>query len=161
MLRVIIAGSRSLKDYEFFEKICVDILSKEQHIQEIPSWEIEIVSGNNSSGADRFGEKFSKKHLNKDATLFPAEWNNMKAPVIVGHNYYGTYNKLAGNNRNQKMAFYLLDNGGGICIVFDAEESKTRTETKDMIKISKKSGFKTYHVKCEDLNNVKIKIYGN
>ena len=159
MLRIIIAGSRKLDDYPFFEKICLDIISKEQYAREIPNKEVEIVSGNNPGGADFYGEKFCKKFLNREATLFPADWNDLTPPVILGTNHYGSYNKLAGNNRNQKMADYLLENGGGILIAFDAEESKARTGTKDMIRISKKAKFKVYHVKCEDKKSHKIKIW--
>lgn len=157
MLKIIIAGSRDLKNYDFFEKVVVDIISKEQYDRVIPNKEIEIVSGNNSGGADYYGEKFSKEHLNKDATLFPAMWNDMSPPVIVGHNHYGEFNKLAGPNRNQKMADYASPDG--ICIAFDAEESNPKTGTKIMIKFAKKSGLKTYHIKCTDQDNFKIRVY--
>lgn len=158
-LRIIIAGSRKLEGYELFEKMCVDIISKEQYEREIDNKRLEIVSGNNAMGADYYGELLSKKYLQREATLFPADWNDMNPPVIIGNNFYGEYNKLAGTNRNQKMAKYVLDGGAGILIAFDAEESKPRTGTKDMIKIAKKAKIKTYHIKCENKNNIRIKIY--
>lgn len=159
MLRIIISGSRNLKGYEFFERICLDIISKEQYDREIDNKQIEIVSGNNPGGADHYGEKFSEKWLAKKATLFPADWNDMSPPVVVGNGFYGTYNKLAGNKRNTKMANYLLSGESGVVIAFDAEESKKKTGTRDMITISRKYGFKTYHIKCYDQHNVETKIY--
>jgi hypothetical protein len=84
MLRIIIAGSRKLDDYPFFEKVCLDIISREQYNREIPNKELEIVSGNNPGGADFYGEKLSKKFLNREATLFPADWNDMNPLVLLG-----------------------------------------------------------------------------
>jgi hypothetical protein len=147
-----------ISDYEFVKKILLDIISKEQYNLEIPSSEIEIISGNANRGADWLGEKFAREY-SLSLRLFPVNWNDMNPPVIIGTNAYGTYNKLGGNNRNQKMADYMLSSGGGITIAFNAEQSKKTTGTKNMIRISKAIGFKVYHIKCQDKQNYKIKIY--
>jgi len=149
-----------VKDYVFVKKTLVDIISKEQYNLEIPNNELEIVSGNASKGADWLGEKFAREH-NLSLKLFPADWKNMTPPVIIGHNTYGEYNKLAGTNRNKQMSNYIREGNNNIVIAFDAEESKTKTGTKDMIKISKKAGFKVYHIKCTNREKIKIKIYNN
>lgn len=159
-MHIIIAGSRTLevKDYSFVKETLTNIIAKEQYMREIPNKELEIVSGNASTGADHLGENFAKKN-NLALKLFPADWNDMSPPCIVGNNYYGEYNKMAGTKRNQQMADYLVEKGTGIWIAFDAEEKNPKTGTKDMIRISKKAGIKTYHVKCENREKLKIKVY--
>ncbi len=168
-MKILICGSRSmgLKDKEFVFKILDEIVSKEQYFtdKKIPNSSLEIVSGNNPKGADYLGESWAKKN-NLKLTLFPAEWNNEKpkkpenwgnTPIcVLKPNFYGKYNSLAGYVRNQEMANYCI---GEICIAFDAEEKKGSTGTRDMIKRAKKSWMKIYHIKCHDLENVKIKIY--
>jgi hypothetical protein len=159
-MKIIIAGSRTLKlnDYDFVELNLVNIISKEQYIREVPNSRLEIVSGNASSGADYLGELFAKKY-NLSLKLFPAEWTNMEPPVVVGKNFYGEYNKLAGTKRNLQMAEYARESRRGILIAFDANEDKKNSGTKDMIKIAKKNWLKVYHIKCQDQNEIKIKVY--
>lgn len=166
-MKILICGSRSLeiKQKSFIFKTLDDIVCKEQYFREVSSKDIEIVSGNNPKGADYLGEQWAKSN-NLKLTLFPAEWTNKtpKKPENWGNgsvcvwkpDYYNGYNSLAGYIRNQKMANYC---SGEICIAFDAEEKKGNTGTRDMIKRAKKAWMKVYHVKCNDLNNVKIKIY--
>ena len=160
-MKVLICGSRCLevKDYSFVKGILTDIISKEQYDTATPNTDLEIVSGNANRGADWLGEKFARE--NKLALkLFPADWNDMTPPVIPGYNFYGSYNKLAAANRSQKMSDYLKDSKEKVIVIaFDAEESNPKTPTKNVIRISKRDGHKTYHVKCEDRNNVKIKVY--
>ncbi len=151
-----------VNDYSFVKKYLTDIISKEQYFsdEKIPNSEIEIVSGNANRGADWLGEKFARENK-LYLKLFPAAWNDMNVPMVsVGtHPLYGNYNKLAGTNRNQKMADYLKENQDAFVIAFDAEESKSSTGTKNMIRLSKKAGLKVYHIKCSNRNDVKIKIW--
>lgn len=168
-MKILICGSRSMeiKNRDFVFNTLDDIVSKEQYFtdKKVPNILLEVVSGNNPKGADYLGELWAKKN-NLKLTLFPAEWNNEKpkkpenwgnTPICVWKpNFYGGYNSLAGYIRNQEMANYCI---GEICIGFDAEEKKGSTGTRDMIKRAKKAWLKVYHIKCHDLENIKIKIY--
>lgn len=166
-MKILICGSRSIesKDKDFVFKTLGDIVSKEQYKKEISNKDLEVVSGNNPKGADYLGELWAKKN-NLKLTLFPAEWNNEKpkkpenwgnTPICVWKpDFYNGYNSLAGYLRNQEMANYCT---GEICIALDAEEKKGSTGTRDMIKRAKKVWMKVYHVKCFNLDDVKVKIY--
>lgn len=82
MNRVIISGSRNIKDYaivkEFVER-CIGNLNP-----------VEIVSGG-AEGVDELGETFAYLHK-LPLTIFEAEWDK--------------YGKSAGPIRNEKMAQY-------------------------------------------------------
>jgi hypothetical protein len=84
MLRIIVAGSRTFKSYDFLEQEVLKIVSK------FSGEEIEIVSGN-AIGADKLGERFAKKY-GIPLRLFPANWSH--------------YGKKAGYIRNKAMAEY-------------------------------------------------------
>lgn len=79
--RVIIAGSRTFRDYVYLKKICDFV---------IDGAEVEIVSGT-AQGADKLGEKYA---LEKSFRVkrFPAKWHE--------------YGKRAGFFRNIEMAKY-------------------------------------------------------
>lgn len=83
MFRVIIAGSRSLEDYELVKAYADFKLS---NIED----EIEIVSGT-ASGADALGERYAKEKGFR-IKRFPAEWDK--------------YGRKAGPMRNRLMAEY-------------------------------------------------------
>lgn len=83
MFKVIIAGTRTLNNYELVKKYTDFKLS---NIKE----EIEIVSGG-ANGADALGEKYAKEKGYK-IKIFNADWN--------------TYGKSAGPRRNKQMAEY-------------------------------------------------------
>jgi hypothetical protein len=153
-MKILICGSRALENYEFLREVCFNIIAGEQYTRDIPNTDIEIVSGNNKGGADFFGEKFAKQYK-LQIKLFPADWNDMTPPVLIGTNFYGDYNKLAGLNRNIKMVDYLSESPDSICIAFDMDNPGT----KDTIKKCKKAGIKTYQIKCLDMKNMKIKIW--
>ena len=155
-MKILICGSRTFEDYNFLDKTMTDIISKNQYDLEIPNKELEIVSGNNPRGGDYQGEKWSRKN-NISLKLFPADWNDMSPPVIVGQNYYGAYNKLAGINRNEKMVQYILGFENSICIAFDMDTAGT----KDTIRRCKKAGIKTYQIKLDKDGNWKEKIWND
>jgi hypothetical protein len=159
MLPIIIAGSRTLKlsDYDFVKKICFDIISREQYIREISNKDLVIVSGK-AQGADYLGERFAKEY-NLVIKEFPAQWNDMSPPVVKGTNYYGEYNRLAASKSRHQMVQYAKESRQGVLIMLDSEGGKSNNEIRDMIKIARKNWLKVYHVKCEDRDDVKIKIY--
>lgn len=82
MYKVIVAGSRSIKNYPIIEMKLFDYLFN--HLN------IEIVSGT-ARGVDKLGERFANKY---DIPLkqFPADWDK--------------YGKSAGYKRNEQMAKY-------------------------------------------------------
>lgn len=91
-MKVAVIGSRTFNDYELMCKT-------------LKQFDItEIVSGS-AKGADTLAEKYAKENsiLTK---LFPADWNDMSEPCIVGENKYGKYNKLAGHKRNTLIVEY-------------------------------------------------------
>jgi hypothetical protein len=80
MNRVIIAGGRDFKDYDFLKQKCDKILTNLTNIT--------IISGH-AKGADQLGEKYAKER-GYELELYPADWNR--------------YNKRAGPIRNEEMA---------------------------------------------------------
>jgi hypothetical protein len=79
-MRVVIAGSRKIKDYDFVE---FAIKKANIHIS-------EVVSGG-ANGVDSLGEEWAQKHDVK-IKKFPADWD--------------THGKSAGPIRNAEMADY-------------------------------------------------------
>lgn len=97
-MKLIIAGSRSLKDSKLIDKAIAYAGIKTEDID-------EVISGE-APGIDTLGKNWAKAR-GIHVEPFPADWENLKVkPCIVGENQYGKYNKLAGFNRNQKMAEY-------------------------------------------------------
>jgi hypothetical protein len=96
--RVIIAGSRTFNDYEYLEKKCDTLLSKKENIK--------IISGG-ASGADKLGERYSKKKGYK-LSVFLADWNR--------------FGKSAGPRRNKKMG----DNADALIAFWDGQSRGTK-----------------------------------
>jgi hypothetical protein len=76
--KTIIAGSRTINDYEFVKKALIDSKFKP-----------DIVLSGCANGVDKLGEKIAKE-LNLEIHYYPADWD--------------TYNKKAGYIRNNQMA---------------------------------------------------------
>lgn len=156
-MKVLIVGSRTYKDYDYLDSMCVNFIAKEQYEREISIAEIEIVSGH-GEGADRLAENFAFHH-GLPIQLFPADWNRLEVSgseqLFIKDGFYGKYNLLAGINRNTKMVEYCRQNGGGIVIAFIQGESKG---TKDTIRKSKIAGLKIYQV---DYDKKKVKVIEN
>jgi len=81
-MKVIIAGGRDFKDYEYLSTCCDKYLSKQT--------EIEIVSGA-ANGADKLGERYAKEK-GYPISSHQADWDR--------------YKKSAGYIRNKEMAEY-------------------------------------------------------
>lgn len=77
-MRVIIAGSRDIKDYQELLDAIVD-----------SGFEITTVISGGARGVDRMGEVFAKNN-SIPLEIYPADWN--------------TYGKSAGHRRNADMA---------------------------------------------------------
>jgi hypothetical protein len=99
--KVIIAGSRTFKDYELLKEKCDNILS---HIKDKDK-EIWIVSGT-AEGADRLGERYAQER-GYYLLEVPANWDDVqgKPRDQIGTMRDGRkYWKRAGHIRNEKMA---------------------------------------------------------
>lgn len=83
MFKVIIAGTRTFKDYDLLCSYADYMLSQVKE-------PIEIVSGH-AQGADALGERYAQERGYK-LTIFAADWNK--------------YGKAAGPRRNLQMAEY-------------------------------------------------------
>jgi hypothetical protein len=152
-VKVIIAGSKdfTLKDFLFQE--CLEIIAKKQYDLEIPLVDVEILTPHNPSGADYYGEKFSK-HYNIKIKTFPANWNDITTPpVIIKEGFYGSYNSLAGNNRNEEMLNYATKKDVAVLVLFSVDKSP---ETKHLLLLAKKYGIEIFHYKFEKDNSGKL-----
>lgn len=132
MFKVIIAGSREMRDYNFLEEKCDEILSNVKD-------EIEIVSGGQAStdsktgetfGADYFGEIYAGKRGYK-VKQFPADWPNLGLK--------------AGPKRNSNMAEYA-----DALIVFPKKSSKGSF---DMLNKARKKGLLIRTINIDQLSH--------
>lgn len=104
-IKVLVAGSRSFTDYNFFQKVMYDLLRR------FP--DCELVSGKASSGPDLMAIEFAKQY-GLLCHEFPANWNDIGVPnARIKINHKGRqYNANAGHDRNQIMAdfsdFYII-----------------------------------------------------
>lgn len=95
-MKVVIAGSRYIKDYKLIEKAI-----------KASGFEItEVVSGN-AEGVDKLGERWAEEH-GIPIKKFPALWNALNQDgAIPKKNKFGKlYNANAGFFRNEQMAQY-------------------------------------------------------
>lgn len=96
--KLIISGSRSLYDIGLIKKA---IAYAHIDIKDIS----EVVHGN-AMGIDKGAGLWAKEH-NIPIKVFPANWGDITVEnAVIGQNSFGKYNKLAGLNRNEKMAEY-------------------------------------------------------
>lgn len=110
-MKVIIAGSRSIVDFEIVKKA----------IECCPFSISEIVSGG-AKGVDLLGEKYASEG-ELPISVFKPSWSNLEAPgAIVKTNRYGKYNAKAGIDRNEKMGDYA----DALIAVWDGESKGTR-----------------------------------
>ena len=119
MMKIIIAGSRSFRNYSVLEKVLNHLF------QNLDSSKIEIVSGG-ARGADRLGERYAREHGLK-LTRFPANWE--------------AEGRRAGYIRNRRMAQYA----DALVAFWDSESPGTR----HMIKIAREHGLKVRVVRIK------------
>ncbi len=125
-LKTIVAGSRSISDYNL---ICAAIKESGFKIA-------EIVSGT-AKGVDSLGEQWAKEN-NIPVKRFPAPWDDIKdkPESEIGQNSFGKkYWKRAGAFRNQQMADYA-----DALIAITTGSSGTA----DMINRAEKKGLKVF-----------------
>lgn len=125
MNKVIIAGSRTITDYD---KVCETITNSGFIID-------EVVSGR-ANGVDKLGEKWANE-CDKPIKPFPADWDDLSEPCILRHTKSGKpYNALSGNKRNKAMAEYA----DCLIVIWDGKSKGS----KDMIKEAEKQGLFIY-----------------
>jgi hypothetical protein len=105
--KVIIAGSRTFRNYRIVRQYCDKYLQNKT--------DIEIVSGG-ADGVDKLGERYAKEHNHK-LTIMNADWKQ--------------YGKVAGPIRNRQMAEYAdaliafwLDSSKGTKNMIDTAREK-------------------------------------
>lgn len=114
-MRVIIAGSRSITDYDKVKEI-IDTIIKKSGIEIT-----QIVSGHCPTGVDVLGEMYAEKH-GIELIQFPADW--------------GSYKKRAGYVRNVLMS----NNADGLIAIWDGVSKGTA----HMIRIATTKNLKVF-----------------
>lgn len=92
-MRLGVVGSRTFTDYD----LLVDELDK--IVMFCP---IEVIISGGASGADSLAQRYAKEFGIK-LVVYLAKWNNLSEPCITKTGPHGTYNALAGMNRNTKI----------------------------------------------------------
>lgn len=125
-IKVIIAGSRTYKDYTTLSDIVDYIFRQYLYKKGFKQENIEIVCGK-AKGADTIGETYAKNN-NFQIRYFPADWDK--------------FGKSAGYIRNKQMAEYAsYRKGYGALIAFWDGKSKG---TMHMINLAKEYGLKVF-----------------
>lgn len=130
MSKLIIAGSRSIKDYSLVKNIVDEIVDSE-------GLDISCVISGRAYGVDRLGEQWAAEY-NIKVDEMPADWDNVSNPdAVVRHNQRGNpYNVLAGHWRNEDMA-----KKGDILILIHDGESKGSL---NMLQCAEKHGLQIF-----------------
>ena len=118
-MKLLIAGGRDFNNIPLFSKSVNTLLDNES----LKLYEVEIVSGL-AKGADTLGYNLAI-YYDLKLTTFPANWKDMSEPCVIKTNRHGTYNALAGMNRNTEMLHYCDQ-----ALIF---WNSTSSGTKDMI----------------------------
>ena len=110
-MKVIIAGSRSIKNYPTLKKF-VD------YVLENTSWDMDLIVSGGAEGVDSMGERYGKENA-IPVNIIPADWDE--------------YGKMAGPQRNATMAEYA----DALIALWDGESPGT----KDMISKAHTAGL--------------------
>jgi len=126
-MKVIVAGSRSITDYQLVSQVITNTLAK-YNIQIT-----EIVSGC-AGGVDSLGEQWALENGIKVEPM-PAEWDDITVPnaLIKTNKWDKEYNARAGFQRNEAMAVY----GDVLISIWDGKSRGS----KDMIDRATKHGL--------------------
>ena len=129
-LRIIVAGSRTFKDYEKLSDTLMEYLGSidGSDLVDDPS-QVKFISGT-ARGADTLGEQFDYA-WGYDVIRFPANWD--------------TYGKSAGYRRNADMAKYASEKNG---VLFAFWDGRSRG-TKSMIDLGNRYGLEVHVIEFE------------
>jgi DNA polymerase III epsilon subunit-like protein len=125
-MKVVIAGSRSIKDYE--------LLVEAVHES---GFEISTVLSGHADGVDKLGEQYAEEH-NLPLELYPADWKDLSHPdaFIVNSKWGQPYDAKAGHRRNETMA----EIGEALILLWDGKSKGS----KDMLERAIAHGLKTF-----------------
>jgi len=124
-MKLIIAGSRSINDYDLIDKA---ISFHHINVGDIT----EVISGC-AKGIDSLAIKWAENHKIK-VKQFPADWKNIKAKgAVVKENQYGKYNVLAGLTRNKQMGDYATH----LLAIWDGESRGVKNMIEYMEELNK------------------------
>ena len=115
--RIMIAGSRDFKDYEFLKTTVVKAIAKRDYV--VTQFDSIVIVSGKAKGADCLREKFAEE-FGLEVEEYKAEWDNLELqPCKIKYNEYGKpYNCLAGFNRNLAMI-----NASDLVIMFSVNNS--------------------------------------
>lgn len=124
---LIIAGSRSITE----DTILQNVLAQSELYNKYKE-NLVIIEGE-APGVDTLAKNFALKN-NIPFRGFPAKWRDLEAqPCVIKSNKYGSYNALAGLNRNTEMGLI----GDGLIAVHDSRSNGTIDMIKQIIGLGK------------------------
>lgn len=147
-MKLIIAGSRSIKDYNLVKSIVDEIVADN-------NLTVSAVVSGRAYGVDRLGEQWAEEY-GVDIIEMPADWANISDKgAVVRYNQQGKpYNAMAGHLRNEEMAkvgdaLILIHDGvstGSLDMLRRATNHKLQTfkKTVDVVKHTKDTKQRAY-----------------
>ncbi len=119
-VRIIVAGSRSMRDYGIMRNTFNDYVKCRQYDADTIK-SIEIVYGECDTGADAIAELFAKRNRLR-LTGFPPDWKR--------------YKKAAGPLRNKQMAEYASQSEDSVLLAFwDGNSPGTRSMIEEALNV--------------------------
>lgn len=124
-MKVIIAGSRTIKDPKILQEVINYFIEQYGKIT-------KVVCGC-AEGVDKLGLEWAQQN-NVSIVKFPADWKSIgRKDAIIKTNKYGKYNARAGLDRNIQMADYA----DALIAIWDGKS----TGTQHMIQTAKEKGL--------------------
>jgi len=125
-MRTIIAGSRSIKDFDVVEEAV-----------EESGFDVTTVISGGAYGVDRLGEQWAQEN-GIEFEVYPADWNDITHPdaVVIMSKWGKPYDVTAGSRRNEQMA----EVADALIAIHDGKSKGTQ----DMIDRAKKHGLKIF-----------------
>lgn len=128
-MKLVVAGSRSIKKYEHVRNAII-----ESGLWESYGKSIIVVSGK-APGVDTLGEEFAERNSLPKPLAFPAKWDDIKAhgAVVRKRKDGKKFNALAGHWRNEEMAI----EADIALIIWDGESTGSINMIEQMLKLDK------------------------